>query len=373
MGETIGLHPNFSPLSAILEDNDYSFIQKVGIREGGDPGRSHDSCQKIMSAGVGADTAVAAISNGWIARLMDNCNFNSYQVFAFGNFGSKLDFNTSKNSPIVIPSNVDSYERLNRNFGNWYCPEDRCTLGGSGRRNITGAEDTEYANQIAAQLRELSGSDGNDLIEEIKDSYQLVGESISFIQDSIRPVVTTGDYLNAEGVKSTFARHCQDAARFLRHAKVDSSLSESTRMVYLQRGGWDTHDKQVNSLSGLISDISVGLRGLVKDLKDDAQWDNTAVLVYSEFGRTNYENSASTEVSGTDHAWANTQLLLSGSLRNSVVGDSLSLSDLSRPGENYIRPTTDYRDVLNALVKWASLEPGEPFLGYNPQSLELFS
>ena len=89
-----------------------------------------------------------------------------------------------------------------------------------------------------------------------------------------------------------------------------------------------------------------GLAALAKGLGPD--WDDTVVVVISEFGRTVHENGNG----GTDHGHGNVVLVLGGNVRGGrVYGDWPGLGKAQLYQGRDLAVTTDYRTVFAVILQ----------------------
>ena len=120
------------------------------------------------------------------------------------------------------------------------------------------------------------------------------------------------------------------------------------RLAFAALGGWDTHVRQGASegqLAGHLRPLGEGLVSLAKGL--GAEWQDTVVVVISEFGRTVHENGDG----GTDHGHGNVMWVLGGPVRGGrVYGDWPGLSSAALYQGRDLAVTTDYRSVLTAVT-----------------------
>jgi uncharacterized protein (DUF1501 family) len=120
------------------------------------------------------------------------------------------------------------------------------------------------------------------------------------------------------------------------------------RLAFVSLGGWDTHVRQGNhqgQLASRLRPLGDGLAEFAKALGHD--WDDTIVVVISEFGRTAKENGDS----GTDHGHGNAIWVLGGGVRGGrVYGEWPGLAaDALYEGRD-LAVTSDYRTVLSAVI-----------------------
>jgi len=118
--------------------------------------------------------------------------------------------------------------------------------------------------------------------------------------------------------------------------------ADGARIAMIETGGWDTHagqrgrlNTQLKALDAMVAALRTGL---------GPAWDQTLVLVATEFGRTARINGTG----GTDHGTATATMLLGGTvLGKRVVADWPGLTKLYEDRD--LTPTTD----LDALIAGA--------------------
>jgi len=133
----------------------------------------------------------------------------------------------------------------------------------------------------------------------------------------------------------------QAAGRFL-------GTPDGPRIAVLELGGWDTHANQgaeKGSLANKFKALDEGLAALRREL--GPVWDDTVVVVVTEFGRTAKVNGTR----GTDHGTATAALLLGGAVNGGkVLADwpGLATGNLYEGRDLY--PTTDLRSVFKGVL-----------------------
>src|SRR5712691_6252447 len=112
--------------------------------------------------------------------------------------------------------------------------------------------------------------------------------------------------------------------------------------------GWDTHANEGSAegqLAGRLAALDAGLRTLKAEL--GPTWDDTVVLLATEFGRT----AATNGTRGTDHGTATAAFLLGGAVQGGrVLADWPGLSSRSLYQGRDLKPTTDLRSVLKGVL-----------------------
>ena len=123
--------------------------------------------------------------------------------------------------------------------------------------------------------------------------------------------------------------------------------SKSTNCAMLELGGWDTHNNQHGRLSRMFKQLDQGLQRMQAAL--GPTWDNTLVVVSTEFGRTVAINGTN----GTDHGTASSMFVLGGALSSfpkhspvkggKVLGVWPGLAPSNLYEERDLMPTSDVR------------------------------
>jgi uncharacterized protein (DUF1501 family) len=136
-----------------------------------------------------------------------------------------------------------------------------------------------------------------------------------------------------------------EAARLAHLIRRDRNI----RLAFASLGGWDTHVNQgkgKGQLANRLQPLGDGLAALAKGLGKD--WDDTVVVVISEFGRTVHENGNG----GTDHGHGNVVWVLGGAVRGGhVYGDWPGLAKTQLYQGRDLAVTTDYRTLFAAILE----------------------
>ena len=120
------------------------------------------------------------------------------------------------------------------------------------------------------------------------------------------------------------------------------------RLALVSLGGWDTHVRQGNhtgQLAERLRPLGDGLAAFAKALGRD--WQDTAIVVLSEFGRTVRENGDG----GTDHGHGNVMWVLGGAVQGGrIYGEWPGLGTDALYENRDLAVTTDFRAVLAPVV-----------------------
>lgn len=141
-------------------------------------------------------------------------------------------------------------------------------------------------------------------------------------------------------------------------ARMGLLMRDRYRIGFIDVGGWDTHVGQGGAQGRLATNLAGLGRGLAAYSQSlGAEWQNTVVVVLSEFGRTFRENGNR----GTDHGHGTVYWVLGGSVSGgAVLGAQQRVSRGTLFQDRDYPVLNDYRAVLGGLFRslWA-LTPGQ--------------
>ena len=126
-------------------------------------------------------------------------------------------------------------------------------------------------------------------------------------------------------------------------------MRDKYRIGFIDVGGWDTHVGEGAAQGTLATNLGSLGRGLqVFSQSLGAEWNNTVVVVLSEFGRTFRENGNR----GTDHGHGTVYWVLGGSIQGgTVVGEQQRLAHGTLFQDRDYPVLNDYRAVLGGLFR----------------------
>lgn len=120
--------------------------------------------------------------------------------------------------------------------------------------------------------------------------------------------------------------------------------ADGPRIAMIETGGWDTHSGQNGRLAGQLRNLDLLIGGLREGL--GPVWDQTVVLVATEFGRT----AAANGTGGTDHGTGAAAMLAGGAVQGGrVLADWPGLQAADLLDGRDLRPTLGL-DTLIAQV-----------------------
>ncbi|MGN6621855.1 MAG: DUF1501 domain-containing protein [Sphingomonas sp.] len=125
------------------------------------------------------------------------------------------------------------------------------------------------------------------------------------------------------------------------------SPANGARIAMIETTGWDTHTNQRGRLAAQLKGLDAMIGGLQQGL--GPLWNDTLVVVATEFGRTVAINGTG----GTDHGTASAAMLLGGAVKGGrVIADWPGLKTAQLYQQRDLKPTTP----LDALIGGAVAE-----------------
>jgi uncharacterized protein (DUF1501 family) len=130
--------------------------------------------------------------------------------------------------------------------------------------------------------------------------------------------------------------------------RIATLMRDQYRLGFVDVGGWDTHVNQGNVTGGLannLRNLGEGLAAYANTLGDE--WNNTTVVVVSEFGRTFRENGDH----GTDHGHGTVHWVLGGKVNGGrIAGEQIAVTQDNLLQNRDYKVLNNYRDVYSGLL-----------------------
>jgi len=295
-----GLHPALAPLMPMWQGGKLAFVHASGSP---DPTRSHFDAQDYMESGT---PGFKRTSDGWMNRLLGQLPGQPSptrglslgtvlpRIYAGPIPVASMGEGQSATRPTVLdqPKVADAFSRL-------YDGDD--------------ATARTYRESMSARREVLASLDNNAL-----DKEQMAAN-------------------NGAPLPNGFP---DDAARLARLMRNDPNV----QLAFIALGGWDTHAGQGTArgqLANRLTPLGSGLAVLAERL--GPMFDDTVVVVMSEFGRTARENGNR----GTDHGHGNAMWVRGGGVAGGkVLGRWPGIDEASLNENRDVAVTTDFRDVV---------------------------
>lgn len=301
-----GLHPALAALMPRWQAGQLAFVHASGST---DPTRSHFDAQLYMENGT---PGKGAVSDGWMNRLLAALPGpqSAGRAIAFGPqlprilTGSQPVANLGSANDIGKPLAIDR-PGVSEAFAKLY--------GGNDRLSRSFQDGVQSRQQMAADAQ----------MNEEQDAKEQIAAN------------------NGAPLPNGFP---SDAARLAHMMRQDASI----RLAFFALGGWDTHINQgagEGQLANRLRPLGDGLAALATGL--GPSFDDSLILVMSEFGRTVHENGNG----GTDHGHGNVLWLLGGDIAGKhVYGSWPGLGRDQLYQQRDLAVTTDFRRVIGPTV-----------------------
>jgi len=131
--------------------------------------------------------------------------------------------------------------------------------------------------------------------------------------------------------------------------RIGLLMQDKFNIGFVDVGGWDTHVNQGGAegyLANRIGELGRGLAALPVALGE--KWNDTIVIVVSEFGRTFRENGDR----GTDHGHGSVYWVLGGGVRGGrMAGPQVAMSEAALFQNRDLPVLTDYRALVGGVLK----------------------
>ena len=304
-----GLNPNLSPLMPLWQSGKLAFVQASGSP---DPTRSHFDAQDYMES---ATPGRKNTPDGWLNRLV------------------------GVEPPAVVQARADAHASVTRGISVgatlpriWAGPNPVANIANGARATQPTLLDRPQVSKAFDAL--YSGDDA------MSRAYRESQQSRAEVHEAMTPAQMDHEQMVANGGAPLPNGFPDDAARLAQLMRRDANV----QIAFLALGGWDTHVGQGGAkgqLANRLQPLGQGLAELATRL--GPTFDDTTILVISEFGRTVRENGTR----GTDHGHGNVMWALGGSVAGGKVhGRWPGLDAASLYEGRDLAVTTDFRQVL---------------------------
>jgi uncharacterized protein (DUF1501 family) len=320
----LGLHPRLTGLRQIYNAGRLAIVQRTGYPN---QSRSHFLGTDIWATA----NPTNPVGFGWVGRYLDTLPSPVDALVGWNTTGDLPRVLASDHVAVPAIPNPATYAFQSPNGGNEAIAERNAAI--------------RINSHVPVERPELA----------------FVYGSAQAALSTLDRVATVGTYLGTLTYPNT---GLGNALRAVAGAMVRGI---GTRVFYVTTGGYDTHSQQnVNLVNGsyynLMGVLNDGLTAFYNDLRNQGLFEDTLVLIWSEFGRRITENGSN----GTDHGAGALMMLMGGRVEGGVYGTAASLNpDAANPTlENNggdVRFETDFRSVYARVI--------DGWLGANSVSL----
>ena len=302
-----GLNPNLAPLMPLWQAGKLAFVQASGSP---DPTRSHFDAQDYMESGTPGRKSTP---DGWLNRLL----------------GAEPPVVVQPGSRAGVTRGISVGATLPRI---WAGPNPVANIANGARATRPTLLDRPQVSKAFDSL--YSGDDA------MSRAYRESQQSRAEVNEAMTPAAMDHEQMVANNGAPLPNGFPDDAGRLAQLMRRDPNV----QIAFLALGGWDTHVNQGGAkgqLANRLQPLGQGLAQLATRL--GPAFDDTTILVVSEFGRTVRQNGTG----GTDHGHGNVMWALGGNVAGGKVHGRWPGIDASSLHEGRdLAVTTDFRQVL---------------------------
>ena len=171
-------------------------------------------------------------------------------------------------------------------------------------------------------------------------------ENLNYLYKTLAETEESADYLAAKSKLYQTSISYPDNG-FAKNLKTIASLigaDSETSVYYASLSGFDTHVNQAGQQEGNLTKVAGALEAFVTDLKAANRFDDTLILVFSEFGRRVKQNASN----GTDHGKANNVFIISSQLKKTGVYNAAP--NLTMLDDGDIAHSIDFRSIYATIL-----------------------
>jgi uncharacterized protein (DUF1501 family) len=316
LNDDFGFHPAFGGLRQLFDESELAVYHGVGYPN---PDRSHFRSTDIWHT---ASDSNEYLNTGWLGRLLDaNCPGSEHP---------------------------------------WYAIEVDDTLSLA----MKGKEKSGFAVKNAKKLQQITR---DPMIESLAvPAYASHDSEREFLYKTLISTRNGAAYiaekanLKAEG--GNYPQH--EFGQSLKQISAFIVNGMQSGIYYTGLSGFDTHVRQAESQQRLLKIVNDSLFQFRNELKKAGEWNNTIVMVFSEFGRRVKQNASN----GTDHGTANQVYLLGGALKKAGFrNQAVSLDNLD---DGDLRHHLDFRTIYGSLLDGFMNFDSESVLGRKFERLD---
>jgi len=317
-----GLHPKLERAHQLYELGDLSFVANVGLLgELCNDQNWNDKTPFLTKAHnlqrtetLRLDVRKEHPGKGVSGRLLDALQTEGYQVHGVqvGPWGKQTM--ESYDSPSLTMSNTGEFEQ----FGPMQWIERKDEL----LHSVT--------NTTALGSSRFSDIWGSGLKSGIEEN--------AFIKSKVGNVNLQGTYSN----EFSLIEHMIQTA---------ASRGVEREIFFTEMLGWDMHFDVVNALDAKLTAVDDILMNFETNMKAQGRWDDTTLVIFSDFGRDLTMNGGN----GTDHGWGSNLFFAGGAVKGGQILGTYP-DDLTNQSPHVMAgtviPTTPFDSMWNSIAQW---------------------
>ena len=215
---------------------------------------------------------------------------------------------------------------------------------------LSGYNGTPMAN---ARLAALEGQ------LDIEQNHDIVRASNEIHREAIRisRSLSDGAEVTVPFPNSDLGNQLKQVARMI---KARTALQVTRQIFFCAIGGFDTHTAQLSQQAGLLAMFSQASRAFYEEMVAQGIADKVTQFTMTDFNRT-FNPAGSGANVGSDHAWANHQFIIGGSV---MGGDFYGMNTPNgTPFPTLVQNGPDDADMNSARGRWIATTSVEQYAG----------
>jgi uncharacterized protein (DUF1501 family) len=314
-----GIHPAMNKMADLYKDGKMSVIQGVGYPKFN---FSHFRATDIWMTGSDADKNV---DSGWASRYLN---------YEYPNFPVGYP-NTNMPDPLAIKmGGAGSVATQLGGIGMGYS----VNAPGAGQTTLPNAIDMTNYPFTDTTTNEFSG-------QELTFVREIMRQTDKF-EDVVKAAYDKGSNKSTQYQNNNLANQLKTVARCI-------SGGLKTRIYWLNTGGFDTHNSQVNGLdkstgshANLLKGVSDSVAAFMDDVKLLGLENRVMGFTFSEFGRRIKSNDSI----GTDHGAAAPMFVFGAPVKSGVLGKSTIIDPKNATVNSNVPMQYDFRSVYASIL-----------------------
>ena len=305
----LALHPSLANLKAFSDEKRMKVIQNVGYEK---PDFSHFRSMDIWQSASDSDQF---LTSGWIGRYVEHNHPQFPQNYPNEQYPhplaielgwqTSLAFTGQYSFPSFIANNPEHFSEIINEFDHEY-------------PNTYSGDKMKYVQLIAKQSNLYS--------KDVQQAYLNSENNVEFPSGHLSWQLETVSRLIRGGL--------------------------NTRIYSVEIGGFDTHDRQVDTAdttkgehARILKDLNDGVTAFIKSLDASGDSDRVLTMTFSEFGRTINSNASY----GTDHGTAAPMFIFGNNINTAVLGSNPEIPEVARWEDN-LKYEFDFRQIYASIL-----------------------
>ena len=168
---------------------------------------------------------------------------------------------------------------------------------------------------------------------------------------------------------TTLGNQLRQVAKVIKFNSTSPVLQLNRQIFFCQLGGFDTHQNQIATQSGLLTQLSEAVKAFYDATVELGVDNQVTTFTLSDFGRT-FQPAGTGAAAGSDHAWGNHHFVVGGAVRGGDFygevgpgGTVFPVLQLSGPSDTDSRgrwiPTTAVEQYAATLASWYGVAPSD--------------